>query len=89
MEDEVINGPGGIDIVVPAEVPEIRPGGFILRLSQLDEIVLEMFGPAGAPTEQSVIARLVFANHGFQRFVEALRSVQHDLNIGNGNSRTT
>jgi hypothetical protein len=86
MNDEVIHGPD-TDIVVPVEVPEIRPGGFMLRCSPLDEIVLERLAPTEGPSEQSVTARLVFTDHGFQRFVEALHAVQHHLSINYEDSR--
>ena len=82
MNDEVIYGPEA-NVVVPAEIPELRPGGFMLRFSQLDETVLEMLAPSDSASEQSVIARLVFTDHGFQRFVDGLRAIQDDLIIGN------
>jgi hypothetical protein len=80
MNDEVIHGPD-TDIVVPVEVPEFRPDGFMLRCSQFDEIVLEMLAPTEGPSGQSVNARLVFTDYGFQRFVQSLNTVQHDLTI--------
>jgi hypothetical protein len=87
MNDEVIYGPDA-DILVPDEVPELRPVGFLLRFSHLDEPVLEMLAPCEGASKESVIARLVFTGQGFQRFVDGLRAVQHDLNIGYQDGRT-
>jgi hypothetical protein len=78
MNGEVVHGPD-IDILVPAEIVELRPEGFMLRLGQLDEVVLDMLVSTDGSSEKSVLVRLLFTDQGFQRFVGGLGAVQHDL----------
>jgi hypothetical protein len=74
----VVPGPG-TDILVPAAVPDLRPEGFMLRFGPLDEIAVEMLASSDAPSRHHVIARLMFTDDSFQRFVEGLNTVRDDL----------
>jgi hypothetical protein len=85
MTGEVIHGPGQ-DILTPAELAEFRPGGFMVRFGQSDEVFVDILASIDQPPQHSVIARLAFTFEGFQQFVEGLSAIRNDLIPGIGRS---